>query len=180
MMRWGQKTMIKDNDFKKFWWNESEFSFSGGGLSAIQANKTQKTSTPIFVTAKGLEGYYPVFTQIVDIFSEMRDCEISNHALEKQVHDFVQVFAESLTILNCWNSILPSMRIEAEEDNVFFEWIINRDFKIGFTIVEESGASSWFLFKKDKTLTGSVSGELSVRNRYNIIRWLLLKAMENM
>ena len=75
--------------------------------------------------------------------------------------------------------LFPKINIETEEDNIFFEWVFNADFRVGFTIVDNEKDSSWFLFLKNENVTGSLSGNFEYVGYQFIIRKLLTIVLEN-
>ena len=139
----------------------------------IQAT-TEKTTA--------LNDYYSTSSKVVDVFAgalQNINSEIYNTSLKTNVKSFLRAFAKELDYLDAQPNILPPIRIEAEDDNVFFEWIFSSHFRIGFTIVEKWEDSSWFLFLEQENVVGSVSGDFKHMNQHVILRKLLDIVLEN-
>ena len=134
---------------------------------------------PTHSTGEKISGYYPTSAKIFSVFAKVNAVEKASPSLREQVWSFVDVFAEALSLPEATYTTFPPIHLEVDDDSVFLEWVFNADFRIGFTLTEDVASSSWFMFKKNGSLTGSLSGELKYEGRSDIVKWLVLKAVEN-
>lgn len=104
--------------------------------------------------------------------------DINNKSLKKSVEEFLNVLTEELKRSKISASMLPEIRLTVEDDNVFLEWIFNRDFRIGFTIVTDKKDSSWFVFLNNEYITKSVSGSFETGYQH-ILRKLMMNIRDN-
>ena len=120
-----------------------------------------------FFAPNTVDGYYSVNSKAADVLAKTQELMFStnNKSLEKNARTFLSVFIRELDYL--------------EEDNIFFEWVFNADFRVGFTIVDNEKDSSWFLFLKNENVTGSLSGNFEYVGYQFIIRKLLTIVLEN-
>lgn len=128
-----------------------------------------------------VNGYYSFNSKAADVLYKARGSifDINNKLLKKNVRDFLDVFVKELNYLDTAPNVFPKINIEVEDDNIFFEWIFNADFRIGFTIVDDNKDSSWFLFLQNENVTGSFSGNFEHVGYQFVIRKLLKIVLEN-
>lgn len=133
------------------------------------------------VVNETIDGYYGANSKVADVLDKVRFLilEVDNDILAKNAMDFLSVFVRELDYLVNLPNVLPQMEAEIEDDNVFFEWIFDKDFRIGFTIVDDINSSSWFLFLKNENIIGSLSGNFERMGYQGVIRTLLNVVMEN-
>lgn len=123
--------------------------------------------------------FFAVSSKAADVFKKLNIDEISNVNLRRTLETFIRIFISELSQYDTKYNVCPEMNVEVEDDNVFLNWMFNPKFRIGFNIVEGMKESSWFVFKESNNIMGSISGELSWENARDIIRWVLIIAMEN-
>lgn len=134
-----------------------------------------------FFAPNTVDGYYSINSKAADVLAKTQELmfNINNKSLEKNAKTFLSVFIRELDYLDTAPNVFPKINIETEEDNIFFEWVFNADFRVGFTIVDNEKDSSWFLFLKNENITGSLSGNFEYVGYQFIIRKLLAIVLEN-
>lgn len=101
---------------------------------------------------------------------------IENKELKKNVFDFIFCFISLLNKKEDISNNLTPLNIAIEDDSVFLEWAF-RDFRIGFTIMENEKDSMWFLIS-NKNLREKTYSEMLQRSDYqqviaNVLKYVL-------
>ncbi len=103
--------------------------------------------------------------------------KIDNEDLKNNVEKFLCTFSEASKSFTHLSEV-PVLRLEeVEDDDAFFEYRY-RNIRIGFTIVADIQASSWFMFLTHKKVTLRLSGELA-EGMPRIIRNILKLASDS-
>ena len=133
------------------------------------------------VVNETVDGYYGANSKVANVLGKVRSSilEIDNNILAKNALNFLSVFVRELSYFDSLPNVLPQIEAVIEDDNIFFEWVFDKNFRIGFTIVDDVNSSSWFLFLNNENILGSLSGNFERVGYQCVIRTLLNVVMEN-
>ena len=149
-------------------------------MPAKQEEKNWLSSCNDFSCNNQKNKYVNLLSKNIDVLKKVfiKVNAIENTNLRRNVVEFVSCFVLLLNQKEEITNHLTPLNITTEEDSVFLEWVF-RDFRVGFTIMEEENDSMWF-FISNKNLREKAYSENLPRSEYqSVIGSVLRCVLEN-